>query len=96
MTYRESIYKLCKGTDLTNQEDVLQLIQKLAHDCTMYFDIIDRHEKKLKKLMSYADYTQYVRDAAKEIFMNDVNGMEDSDFKEFCLEHADEITSMEV
>lgn len=36
------------------------------------------------------------RDAAKEIFMNDVNGMEDSDFKEFCLEYADEITSMEV
>lgn len=51
------------------------------------------YENQLKKLMKPEDYEIFVKAASIEIFRADVESWEDGDFKDFCLEHIDEITA---
>jgi hypothetical protein len=51
------------------------------------------YENQLKKLMKKEDYEIFVKAASIEIFRADVESWEDGDFKDFCLEHIDEITA---
>lgn len=91
MTYREEIYKKCTETDLDDKEAITMLVQELAHDAVMYSDIIKKYEKKLQDVLTYTEFEKFTTDVAQEIFKNDVAGMADSEFKDFIVEHMDEI-----
>lgn len=51
------------------------------------------YENQLKKLMKPEEYELFVKACSIEIFRADVESWADGDFKEFCLEHIDEITA---
>ena len=87
MTYREYIYDMCKSADLTDEEQVTVVIQRLAKDCIMYHDMVMDYEQKIKELMTASDYEKWITDRAKEMFKKEVYAMEDGEFKGFCLEN---------
>lgn len=92
MTYREHIYNLCKSTDMSNEEEATRLVQILLKDLMQYHDLSMEQEKKLTEIMSYQDFTKWSNDMAKKMFRQEIEGMADSEFKDFCLENFDKIT----
>ena len=54
-----------------------------------------KYEEKLKKLMKPVDYRKFINDCAIEMFKDEINSIEDGDFKNFVLEHFEEITNPE-
>ena len=52
-----------------------------------------RYEEKLKRLMKPVDYRKFINDCAIEMFKDEIENIEDGDFKDFIIEHFDEITS---
>ena len=54
-----------------------------------------KYEEKLKRLMKPVDYRKFINDCAIEMFKEDIENIEDSDFKNFVLEHFEEITNLE-
>lgn len=61
-----------------NNEQILLLT------CTAY-------ENQLKKLMKVEDYYNFVKAVSIEVFRADVESWNDGDFKQFTLDHIDEI-----
>lgn len=53
---------------------------------------LERYEEKLKRLMSKKDYARFVEEVAKEGFRKEIEGMAESDFKDFVLGNFDRIT----
>ena len=51
------------------------------------------YENQLKKLMKVEDYYNFVKAVSIEVFRADVESWNDGDFKQYCLEHIDEITA---
>lgn len=51
------------------------------------------YENQLKKLMKVEDYYKFVKAVSIEVFRADVESWNDGDFKQFTLEHIDEITA---
>ena len=49
------------------------------------------YENQLKKLMKAEDYEKFVKAASMEVFRADIMSWNDGDFKQFCLDHIDEI-----
>ena len=94
-TYREYLYGICRDANLKDEEEVIMLIRFLAKECLQYHDLAMAQEKKLKEVMSYTDFTEWATKNAKEIFKNEVYGMEDGEFKDFCLENLDMIIGAE-
>lgn len=57
--------------------------------------LCERYEEKLKRLMKPVDYRKFINDCAIEMFKDEINNIEDGDFKDFIIEHFDEITNLE-
>lgn len=57
--------------------------------------VMKQMENKLIELMGYEAYCAFSREIAKEGFRKEIDGMEDGDFKNFVIEHFDEITNMQ-
>ena len=53
--------------------------------------ILMEYEKKLKELMTEKEYKEFVMKVAKEGFKKEIEGMADSEFKDFCMENFEEI-----
>ena len=58
--------------------------------------VLDRYDKKLKSLLPEEEYVQFCDECAKEVFKVTIEGMDDGDFKDFVLEHFEEIVNGEV
>lgn len=54
--------------------------------------IIKLYEKKLEELMAKDEYEKFTVEVANSLILKEVNGMANSEFKQFCLQHFDEIT----
>lgn len=54
--------------------------------------IMRRMEAKLQDLMSEEEYMDFNKEIAMEAFRMEIEDMADSEFKDFVLEHFDEIT----
>lgn len=61
-------------------------------DEKFYMYVISAYEKKLKELMNREEFLEFVKSVAKDGFKEEVEGMVDSDFKNFCLENFNKIT----
>lgn len=57
--------------------------------------VMKQMEAKLIELMGEEAYSAFSREIAKEGFRKEIDGMEDGDFKNFVIEHFDEITKMQ-
>lgn len=57
-----------------------------------YLYIIDIYEKKLKELMGEDEYHKFIIAVSKDGFREEIEGMADSEFKDFCLKNFDMIT----
>ena len=53
------------------------------------------YEKKLTTLMNKDDYGRYVTSIARDMFLEDINNMPDSEFKDFCNDNFNLITGKE-
>lgn len=53
------------------------------------------YEEKLIELMEPEAFTKYAKEVAKKLFMEEAEGMAESDFKDFVRENFDEITKYE-
>lgn len=60
-----------------------------------YLFVIGEYEKKLKELMGEKEFVSFVQKVSKEEFKKEVDGMENSDFKEFIKKNFDKITKQE-
>lgn len=49
------------------------------------------YENKLKELMTPEDYELFTKAVSVEIYRADVLSWKDGDFKQFCLEHIEEL-----
>ena len=58
----------------------------------IYLHIMKRQETMLKELMDEEEFQRFTADIAKEAFRMEIDGMADSEFKEFVTENFDEIT----
>ena len=54
--------------------------------------IIEKMEKKLIELMGKEAYSEFSTSVAKEVFRSEIEGMAESGFKDFLIEHFDQIT----
>ena len=90
-TFREHIHRVCTNTDLKDQEEATMLVQYLAHELIRYHELNLMYEHKIKELMSAKDFEKWVREAAKQLFRTEVDGMEDGDFKDFVQKNFDKI-----
>lgn len=57
--------------------------------------LLEKHEKKLIELMGAEAYYEWSVTIAKEAFLSEIERMADSSFKNFVLDHFDEITRMD-
>lgn len=57
--------------------------------------LLGKHEKKLIELMGAEAYYEWALTIAKEVFLSEIEGMADNPFKNFVLDHFDEITGMD-
>lgn len=55
--------------------------------------MMKRMEDKLRELMGEEAYTEFSKELAKEAFRKEVEGMADSEFREFTLANFDDITA---
>lgn len=92
MSYKEYIYTICNEADLTKPEDAEMLAKVLARDLLRHFETVQILEKKLEEIMTAKEYHEFIKETSKEIFQNELNRMENSEFKEYVIEHMDEIT----
>ena len=86
---------MCTEADLSKEDEATFVVQRLAKDCVMYHEMVMDYETKIKELMTAKDYEKWVTDRAKDMFKKEVNGMEDGDFKDFCLENMSVILEEE-
>lgn len=91
MTYRERIYNMCKETDFNDPVQGESLAKFLARELMNMHTTAMNYEKKLKQLMTAEDFDNFSLDLAKVLFRQEIEGMDDSDFKKFALENIDEI-----
>ena len=54
--------------------------------------LVKKYDEKLKELMSEEEYEKWSLETAKEMFKRDIEQIEDNEFKQFCIDHFDEIT----
>lgn len=57
--------------------------------------LLQMMEEKLIELMGDDAYSEWSKQAAKELFRLEIDNMEDSDFKRFCEDNFDEFMSDE-
>lgn len=53
--------------------------------------IMREMEKKLKELMSEEDYDKFALEIAQKAFIENLKHLPESEFKEFALNHVDEV-----
>lgn len=58
-----------------------------------YMYVISEMEKMLRFLMGDEEYDRFSTKLAKDAFRREMEDCEDGEFKEFVLEHFDEITA---
>ena len=61
-------------------------------DEAFYLFVIKEYEKKLKSLMDKNDFQKFVKSVSKAGFEEEIKGMKDSEFKNFCLDNIEKIT----
>lgn len=61
-------------------------------DEKMLMFMLKKYEQKLKEYMTEAEFATFVINIAKEAFKQELDRMEDSDFKKFCLDNFEKIT----
>jgi len=57
--------------------------------------LLQMMEEKMIELMGYDAYSEWSKQIGKELFRRSIDDMEESDFKRFCQDNFDEITSDE-
>lgn len=92
MTYKEHIYEVCKNTDLDDKDDVIETMQYLAGELMQCQDLALNQENKLKELMTAKDFEEWSAEEAKKMFKRQIESMDDSEYKTFCLNNIDIIT----
>ena len=60
------------------------------NDTLMFF--LRKYEEKLKELMTEEELMKFTAEIAKEGFRREVESAPDGGFRQFCLDHFDEIT----
>lgn len=55
-------------------------------------DLLNRMEDKMVELMGGKAYSVWAAETARDMFRQSVEDMEDGDFKDYILEHFEEIT----
>lgn len=91
--FRKMIHRACTETDFSDKEEAIRLTKWLAHEVITYRTVAGMYEDKLSEVMSAKEYREFTKDSAIKLFRQDINGMEESDFKDFALEHFEEIVS---
>lgn len=90
-TFREYLYNNVSDVDLSNKDDATMLVQWLCGVLIRYHDMTMAYEDKMQDLMTAKEYSEWSTKQAKELFRNEWENAEDSDFKAFVLENMDKI-----
>ena len=96
LNYQEYIYNICSETNLDDRDDVIDTIMSLGKECIRYHKMIMWYDDKLKEVMTAKDYDKWATEMGKKLFKEDIEMMDDGDFKEFCKEHYEEITDDDI
>ena len=65
------------------QENEIDQAQKL---------ILCMYETKLKELMPADEFTEFIKDIARKLFLQEIENMPEGDFNDYCFQHFEEIT----
>lgn len=88
-TYKEFIHGICTSANLDDEDSVIFAMQQLAYEAIHYRDAYKACEKKMGEVMSYKDYKEWEAKAAKELFQKELEGMVESEFKDFIMDNLD-------
>lgn len=92
MDYREYIYKLCKDTDFTKEEEAIKTAQFLASEAIRHFRVLELQDEYMKLHFAYKQVEDMAKAVAKKAFKEEIEGLPEGDFKDICMEHMEEIT----
>lgn len=92
MTFREELFDQLKDLDFDDRDAVIETMQIMARELLRNHDICMIYEEKLQELMSAKEFREWSTKVAKELFQKDIDEMPDGEFKQFCIDHFDEIT----
>jgi len=95
MNYEEYLFHICNTTDMSNEEEAIELVQHLVTEALKMEHVSKQCTDKLSELMNAKDYFEWSHEAAIELTKFEFEHMKDCELKEFALEHFDEIISGE-
>lgn len=95
-SYREYVYALCEGTDFNDPEDATRTVQLLAKELIRHSDACLEYEKKLEEIMTAKEWREFISATSRKLFKQEIDGMADSEFKDFIIERFDEITEADA
>lgn len=85
-TFREYVYNLCENTDFNNKQDAISTVRTLALKAVILNDVLKTYEDILKDLLTYNDFVDLTLHNAENIFHEEINALEDEDFKAAILQ----------
>jgi hypothetical protein len=94
-TFREYLYERLSAVNLAELEDreeITELLRWLAKELVQYHDIAMAQEAKMMEVMTAKDFDDFCTDQAKKLFQSDIDAMPDCEFKQFLIDHFDEVT----
>lgn len=90
-TFREYLHDILQNVDMDDKEEVTEAMQFLVRELIQYHDIAMAQDGKLQEIMNAKDYMSFCEETGKDIFKQQVDLMEDGEFKQFCIDHFDDI-----
>lgn len=80
------------NTDFRDPQQAAIFVNWVAREADNINWVCGKYEDKLKDLLTPEQFEAFIKESAKELFAQEVEELEDEDFKGFIKEHFDEIT----
>lgn len=89
--FRKYLFTILKDVDIDDKEEMLVTLQWLAKELIQYYYVISQYENKLKELMITKEFEEFSLNISKELFQQQVDMLDDGEFKNFCQQNIEKI-----
>ena len=91
ISFREYLFNTLNDINLDDKEETTLTLQWLAKELIQYHFISIEYENKLKELMTAKDFDIFSEQIGKELFKQNIDMLEDEEFKEFCMDNFERL-----
>ncbi len=91
ISFREYLFNTLSDVNLEDKDETTLTLQWLAKELLQYHFISIEYENKLKELMTAKDFDTFSEQLAEELFKQNIDMLEDEEFKEFCIDNFERL-----